>query len=130
MLARSPKTKRLPADTELTIHKALVQHLRMRGVKGVFWFHPPNGESRSARTGDKLKRMGVIAGVPDLVLIINGRPYGLEIKSDEGRQSPEQKAVAAAWMVAGGHYEVVRGIDAGLALLEGWGALKPMARAA
>lgn len=32
------------------------------------WFHAPNGEARNARTGAKLKKMGVKKGVPDIFI--------------------------------------------------------------
>ena len=36
---------------------------------GLKWFHCPNGGSRNAREGAKFKRMGVKAGVPDIIII-------------------------------------------------------------
>ena len=35
---------------------------------GLTWFHPANGEARSAITGAKLKAMGVKAGAPDCMI--------------------------------------------------------------
>ena len=40
--------------------------------------------------------LGVVAGVPDVVLIRAGHAYGLELKADDGRPSAKQiEAVAA-----------------------------------
>ena len=45
-------------------HMSLAAHLRNRASKGVFWFHPANGEYRGLATGAKLNQMGVKAGTP------------------------------------------------------------------
>ncbi|MFZ0073085.1 MAG: hypothetical protein WAK85_17570, partial [Xanthobacteraceae bacterium] len=47
---------------------------------------------------------GVRAGTPDLILIKDGRTYGLELKADNGRVSPAQ-AQAHAEMKAAAQLE-------------------------
>ncbi|MBQ9074674.1 MAG: VRR-NUC domain-containing protein [Mogibacterium sp.] len=56
--------------------------------------HIPNGGSRSAREGAKLKQMGVLAGVPDLHLPVPRGCYcGLyiEMKFGSGQLSADQR---------------------------------------
>jgi hypothetical protein len=53
----------------------------------------PNGDYRSWRTGAKLKREGVVAGTPDLILAYpNDHAYGLflELKQRGNRPSEAQ----------------------------------------
>lgn len=54
----------------------------------IFW-HTPNGESRDAQVGAKLKRMGVLKGVPDL--FFPAYQLFIELKSDKGCLSKDQK---------------------------------------
>lgn len=54
-------------------------------------FHIPNGERRDARTGSKLKKMGVKPGIPDLFIPEMG--IWIEMKSEKGRLTLEQLAM-------------------------------------
>ena len=110
-------------DAELRLQCAVVQHLRLRCPRDVFFAAIPNGEHRSKKTGARLKAMGVIAGAPDLLIIANGIVHGLELKAEGGRQSAAQRAVEDRWRAAGGIYAVTTGIDETLATLVAWGAL-------
>lgn len=110
--------------SELQVHLAVVGHLRMRANRGVLFLHYPAGEVREERTAAKLKAMGTRAGVPDLLLTIDGRPYGLEIKTIDGRLSATQREMQremqdAGWIIATAH-----GVDSAVAILMAWGAIK------
>lgn len=79
-------------------------------------FAIPNGEKRDAVTGARLKRAGVKAGVPDLLLPVASKGYHglwIELKTPVGRTSPAQErwittlveqgydvAVARSWRAA------------------------------
>lgn len=57
-------------------------------------FHPANGEERAAKTGEKLRRMGVRPGVLDWHLPCARGPYGglwLEFKRKGAKPSPWQQ---------------------------------------
>ena len=59
-----------------------------------FLYHTPNGGSRNIAEAVHLKRMGVVAGVPDLFLPFNnGRYCGLwiEMKTEKGRPTACQR---------------------------------------
>lgn len=116
-----PKPKR--SDAEFQLQKAVWQHLMLYRRPKVLPFAVPNGEARSARTGAKLKSMGVVPGIPDIVIVIHGMAHGLELKADGGRPSEAQTAVEAQWNAAGGRYAVATGIDEALSILRRWGAL-------
>ena len=54
-----------------------------------------------------------IKGVPDIFVLTPTRTIGLEVKSEVGKQSPEQKAFQEFWVstLAKREYYVVRSID-------------------
>jgi len=109
---------------EELIHKAVIQHLLLRAEPGTFWFHPANGGKRSMREAKSFKAMGVVAGVPDLILIKDGHVYGLELKAAKGRLSPAQRATQEAMHDAGVLIWVAKGLDEALYALEFWGLLR------
>lgn len=62
-------------------------------------FHVPNGGKRSKIEATQLKASGVVAGIPDLLILNDGKVYGLELKRDDGkwRVSDDQIKIHAAW---------------------------------
>jgi VRR-NUC domain len=50
-------------------------------------------------------------GWPDICLITGGKFYGIEVKTDIGRLSPEQKELGSEIISNGGMYVVARSID-------------------
>jgi hypothetical protein len=110
--------------TEAEIHKAVIRNLVVRGGHNVFWFHPANGGKRSWSEGKSFKAMGVVAGVPDIIIIKGGEVFGLELKSTSGRSSPSQRLVHAAMQEAGAKTAIAKGLDEALVTLECWGILR------
>lgn len=100
--------------------------LALHKLPWVHAFAVPNGEARSARTGARLKRMGVRAGEPDIIILTQGRCFGLELKAAGGRLSAEQRQVQAEWREAGSVYFVASGWDEALHFLASIPAIKPM----
>ncbi|MGV6945017.1 VRR-NUC domain-containing protein [Sphingobacterium kyonggiense] len=72
------------------------------------FFHVPNGGSRDAREGMQLKASGVVAGIPDCILINHGKAYGFEFKTPTGTVSPVQKQVHQTWSEDGTPVWVIR----------------------
>lgn len=60
-------------------------------------FAVPNGGKRNKIEATQLKASGVVAGIPDLVLVWAGRAYGFELKSPKGVTSDAQIEVHSAW---------------------------------
>lgn len=109
--------------SELSLHKFTAQYLKLNAR--CVYYHPPNGEARSARTGGKLKAMGVVPGVPDFCLVLDGgRAAFLELKDRKGRQIDSQKAFQARAEAAGAFYEIARTSDEVIGILKGWGAVR------
>lgn len=79
------------------------------------WTAFPAGGGGKVR-GALLKAMGLKAGWPDVIVMHGFRTrttvlLGIELKVGKGRQSPEQKAVMAAFQAAGALYKVCRSLD-------------------
>jgi hypothetical protein len=109
---------------EGAIQSAVFAHLRARGAPGLFAFHPANGGYRKPIEAAILKGLGVVAGVPDVIIIHNGRVFCLELKAEGGRATDKQLACIAALRDAGALCSIAEGLDAALATLEAWGLLK------
>ncbi len=112
------------AAPEAAIQRAVFQHIRQRGALDLFAFHVPNGGYRKPIEAAILKGLGVVAGVPDIILIHRGRVYGLELKAEGGRSTEKQLETIAAMGAAGAYCCVAEGLDRALAALEMWGLLK------
>src|SRR5262245_3032246 len=109
---------------EATIQRAVFAHLRARGAPGLVAFHVPNGGCRRPVEAAIMKGLGVVAGVPDVIAIHNGRVVALELKSPAGRTTDKQLATIAALREAGAFTAVAEVLDRALAVLEAWGLLK------
>ena len=71
---------------------AVVNWLR---TNGVLCFHIPNGMKTNPITAARFKRMGVMAGIPDLCIVLDGgRVMWIEMKKvGKGKLSDVQKSV-------------------------------------
>jgi len=93
---------------EQALQKACIKWLRLQ-YPNVLAFHPPNGrDAGSPHMGKLWKDMGVLAGVPD-ILVCHPRTYGdthvcgmaIEMKSDKGKLSESQKEMQIRFSEAG-----------------------------
>lgn len=87
---------------------ALVNELRLTLPKNAFAFAVPNGGSRHVVEATNLKRQGVVAGIPDLILVYAGKAFGLELKAKNGRISDSQAQTFPKLRDAGMRIEVAR----------------------
>ena len=81
-------------------------------------YHVPNGGYRSQREAGVLKATGVVPGIPDLVLAMSGQigsvKYNalyIELKTKEGRVSPEQVKTKNALSQAGNLVKILRSFE-------------------
>jgi hypothetical protein len=109
---------------EAEIQKALIAHLRARGVPNLFYMHVPNGGVRSKAEAAIFAGLGVVAGVPDLIVIRGGQIYALELKADRGRVSEVQRQTHERMQAAGATVAVACGLDAAIRQLEAWSLLR------
>lgn len=109
---------------EQIIHKAVVAHLNARAEPRVFFWHTPNGGKRGIVEAKIFKALGVIAGIPDLIILKAGELYALELKASKGRPTPAQNRVMDRLTDCGASVAVAHSIDEALVTLECWGILK------
>jgi VRR-NUC domain len=112
------------AITETMIQRAVFDHLRARGARGVFAFHPRNGSQDQRRLAGINAGLGVVAGVPDVVVIKDGVPYALELKTETGRLSRDQARVIRELQAVGVDAGVAYGLDEAIRWLEERGILR------
>ena len=70
-------------------------------AKGIVWWHTPNEGKRNVRQGTKLKRGGMKAGVPDVIIITPApnapwaRGVAIELKKPKGKKSAKGRLTPA-----------------------------------
>lgn len=85
-------------------------------------FAVPNGGNRNPREAAKLKWTGVLAGVPDLVVLGDqGRTLFIECKAEKGRESPEQSALMDRLWARGFTVHTVRDLETAIAVGRSFG---------
>lgn len=131
-VGEKPRTSKRIQRPEQDIHKAVVQHLRQRGVPGLVFFHVPNGAKLGGKRNAKgfaiqgaiMKSLGVRAGVSDLIILHKGVVYALELKAPGGATTEAQDQFLTDWNNAGGIAFVAEGLDRAIRILEGWRLLR------
>lgn len=122
------KTSKKRARPEDALQRAVVAHLRYRRAAGVSWFAVPNGGYRSGLEASIMQGLGTRAGIPDLFFVVEGRPYGLELKAAKGRLSPAQIAMHLEMRKAGVTVETAFTVDQAVQILQQWGAIRDTQR--
>jgi hypothetical protein len=90
---------------ESTLQKSVVALLRIALRQyGGHVFVVPNAKGSRKVAGFK-------RGAPDLVALVRGRAYGLEMKAAKGVTSDDQDAVHDAWRAAGCEVEIIRSVE-------------------
>ena len=103
---------------EVTLHFKTAHYLKNFARKDCIYFHPVQESKRSIQWASKLKRMGMIAGVSDFVIFVDGQLHFLELKSEKGRLSPAQKAWRDLCHTCGAGFHVTRTLEDTIALLK------------
>jgi hypothetical protein len=118
------KRRAKPRELERVHQVALIKWVRtVRDIYPVLklLYAVPNGGKRNLRVARKLKAEGVLAGVADLCLPAARRGYHglyLEMKSDEGVATEEQKEFLRGVSGEGYCAVIAQGVDEAKAALE------------
>jgi hypothetical protein len=113
-----------PTPLEFTLHCMVADTLRRWLAEGWCFTHIPNGELRSKATAGRLKRMGLIPGWPDFILLSDdGDPYFLELKRKGFSLSDSQASFAEWCSDRGVPYALCDDFDLALKQLQAWGAV-------
>jgi hypothetical protein len=114
-----------PGPSEFEIHCMVADYLRNGLAPGWMWFHPANGELRNKATGGRLKRMGVVPGVSDIIL--HAAPYAtlhaLELKRKGEKLRDDQRIWMQAVLSIGGKAEWADTVEHAVLILTRWGAI-------
>ena len=110
-LQSRPVERRRDGNAEARIQAAIVEYVRTVAPQIVI-FHVPNGGLRARSEAARLKWVGTLAGVLDLVLLLpGGRVRFWEIKTSVGRLSADQREFIARLEALGHSWATVRTID-------------------
>ena len=124
-MPKAPELKIKPSPKEYELQRFVVECLRFYATKGLIFYHCPNGEARSKRTGARLKAMGVRPGVGDICIVLPGGSAAfLELKTAKGRSSPEQRIFRADCQAIGARYDIAASPEQAVDVLLSWGALR------
>src|SRR6185312_13501021 len=85
---------------EAQLHKEVADFLAVALRPPTFWTTFPAGGGGLVR-GRQLKRAGLKAGFPDLLIIHEGKAFGIELKAPGKYLEPHQREMHAALLLAG-----------------------------
>ncbi len=115
--------------SESAIQRALVAQWQTLGTPRSILAHIANGERRDAITAGRLKGLGVLPGVPDLICASpTGGLFFVELKRAGGRPSQAQREVHERLRAAGTEVFTIDDLDEAVALLEARGVLRRAVR--
>lgn len=115
-----------PVIREPILHKQIADTLRIElappgriSKEGVCWYSVDIAAYSGSAPGIRTSR-GIVAGIPDVIVLYRGQAHFLEIKAEDGLLSPAQQNVGVAILMAGARYAVARTASEALALLDQW----------
>ena len=104
--------------TENQIQRSIAKYLDMVLPGDAFWtaINPIPGKSIVAASNSK--KMGMKAGVPDILIIFRGHSIFIEVKREGGYLDKRQKSIHADIYMAGATVYTARSIDDIIEILE------------
>ena len=99
------KQQRRPQISERSLQSQVFEYLDLALPSGAVSFSVPNGDRKMTTAP------GMLAGVPDICIIYDKRPFFIELKSDAGRVEPHQRAVHERLTGAGAVVAVCRSVE-------------------
>jgi predicted RecB family endonuclease len=98
-------------NAEARIQASVVEWIRTVSPDLIV-FHPPNGGLRGKAEAARLKWIGTLAGIPDLVILgRDGRTWLIEVKAEHGSLSADQRAVRDRFVAMRIPFVVAKSID-------------------
>lgn len=99
--------------SEASAQSDIVNYLAMERTKGNLFYQRVNTTGTFDPKTKTYRSLapGVHAGFPDIVVIKNGRMIFLEVKSNSGSQSSEQKEIEKELIAQGAEYYIVRTLN-------------------
>ena len=130
------RVRKLPPAPEFALQCMVADILRRWVAPGWRWTHVPSGEERPSKiikgkrvsfAAARLKRMGLMPGWPDLILLSPSPAslaHFLELKRRGGELDADQEAFAAYCLTHGYPHEWADNFDKALAILRRWEAIR------
>ena len=107
-------------NAEARLQAAIVEWVRAVAPNTLV-FAVPNGGLRSKAEAARLRWTGVLAGVPDLVVVAPvGRVHFLEVKTSTGRLSDKQRGIFDRLVALGAPRAIVRSLEDVRRAFENW----------
>jgi hypothetical protein len=126
--AENSEVRPLDRNAEARIQAAIVEWIRLVAPDLVV-FHPPNGGLRNKAEAARLKWIGTLAGVPDLVVLgRDGQCWLMEVKAPGGALSSEQRGLRDRWTALRIPFAVAKSIDDVRQAFKIWGIATREAR--
>jgi hypothetical protein len=123
--SKRQRGKAPPTPLEDKLHKQAFQVWRRWKHPEWKMFHVPNGGRRDIITRVEMNRKGVMAGVPDFVLLgPNRQTFFIELKRKGGQLSKTQVEFKAWCLRYGFPHAVCDNLEDVVAHLQHWGALR------
>ena len=111
--------------SEHALQTAVCQYMDLVIRPPLYWTAVSNGGKRDLRTAVKLKREGLKAGTPDIVVLLpGGRVAWLELKIKGGKLSPAQRGFRDICSALGHYWGVAKTVDDVAVFLAAIGAVK------
>ena len=109
----------------------IVNYLRANAKPHLVFSSTANGELRHPVVAKRLKDAGLLPGVSDIFIVLDHGPScWLELKSQKGSLTWEQKGFAAKIMALGHYWGMARSLPEAVAILKTWNVLKENAEEA
>jgi hypothetical protein len=110
-LIRGRSCSNRDGNAEARIQAAIVEWVRTVAPELIV-FHPPNGGLRSKAEAARLKWIGTLAGIPDLIVLgQDGRTWLIEVKSEHGSLSADQRNIRDRCVALRIPFVVAKSID-------------------
>lgn len=98
--------------TEMELQSIIIDYLEYMQNMGKLWYNRQNNIPPVQKVGGvmKFRRMpkGSKKGIADLIILMPDRTIFVELKSEKGKQSPEQKQIEIDVKAMGCEYYIVR----------------------
>ena len=109
-------------NKENNLQIAAINYIRLQ-YPDILAAHIPNGGKRTAKDGALFKRMGVVAGMPDIMIFDPSHPYSglaIELKTTDGYVTKIQREIHETLRLKNWAVFVCRSIDEIIAAIDGY----------
>lgn len=105
---------------ESEIQSNIIDYLQLMENQGKLFFQRTNNTPVFDPRTKKFRSLakGQKKGFPDILVLMQGRTIGLEVKTDIGKQSKEQKEIEKQFKKQRAWYYVVRSVDEVVRIIE------------